>query len=79
MLRVLPDVKDFKSQPVCFCFKRSHEAVKEAALIPAAQQAKAQFVQVRLILLLVTLGLTLTSYLCIFLNFKILMLGRKPY
>lgn len=46
MLRLLPDVKGFKSLQVHFWFKRSQEAVKEPALMQAAQQAKAQCVQV---------------------------------
>lgn len=70
MLRLRPDVKDFKSLLVHFWFKRSQEAVKEPALMQVTQQAKAQCV-----LLPVILCLSLTSYLPIFLFFIIQMLG----
>lgn len=40
MLRVLPDVEDFKILQVRSWFKSSQEAVKEPALIQAAQREK---------------------------------------
>lgn len=63
MERFVADVQDFRSPPVRFCFKRSQEALKEPALMPAAPQTKAQCAHVRLILPPAALHLLLSRFI----------------